>query len=388
MIRVGFICDGFGLGGQELGCLALMQRLDRTRFAPYLYTFRPGSLLKEVAALGIPIIMGHDKPASDRSWNAADEAAREKYRERLGNRMHFDRIDIGMVYAWPDAIPAAREARVRALIERVDGINLATRIADKSAFDRIICEAKTVRGVLLAQRRLLNCDARQVVVIRNGIDLARFDPSRYDRDRCRAALGMGARDFVIGTIARLAPEKNLAHLLRSVAVLVRNYSSNGAIIRVIIAGPDGGSRDDLEAEARRLGIGDRIRFVEPTKGVPELLRALDAYAMTSFYEGAPFALIEAMAMGLPLVATTVGAIPEIIDGNGLLVSVLEPEDAAKAFYQLVSNIGLRHSLASRSRVVAARYDINRMVEKYEAVLLGALREKSVQLGTTASSEEI
>jgi glycosyltransferase involved in cell wall biosynthesis len=387
VIRVGFVCDGFDLGGQELGCLALMQRLDRTRFAPYLYTFRPGSLLKDAAALGIPIIIGHDKPASDRSWNAADETAREQYRERLGNRLNFDRIDACFVYAWPDAIPAAREARVRAIIERVDGINLATRIPDKSAFDRVICEAKAVRDVILAQRRLLNCRAGQVVIIRNGIDLARFDPSRYDRDRCRAALGFDAHDFVIGAIARLAPEKNLEHLLRSVAFLIRNYSSSGAVVRVVIAGPDSGSRDQLKAEAAKLGIAERMRFVEPTSEVPELLRALDAYAITSFYEGAPFALLEAMAMGLPIVATQVGAIPELIDGNGFLVSVCDPEDVAKAFYQLLSNIRLRRSLASRSRVVAGRYDVNQMVEKYQAVLLDALRGKADLIRTLAPGEE-
>ena len=86
MIRVAFICDGFDIGGQELGCLALMQRLDRTQFVPYLYTFRPGSLLKDAAALGIPIMIGHDKPVSDRSWNVADETGRKEYRERLEAR--------------------------------------------------------------------------------------------------------------------------------------------------------------------------------------------------------------------------------------------------------------------------------------------------------------
>ena len=86
MIRVAFICDGFEIGGQELGCLALTQRLDRTQFVPYLYTFRPGSLLKDAAALGIPIMIGHDKPVSDRSWNVADETGRKEYRERLEAR--------------------------------------------------------------------------------------------------------------------------------------------------------------------------------------------------------------------------------------------------------------------------------------------------------------
>lgn len=389
MIRTAFICDSFELGGQELGCLALMQRLDRTQFAPYLYTFRPGSLLKDAAALGIPIMVGHDKPTSDRSWNGADDAARKEYCDRLAARFRADGIDVCIVYAWPDAIAAAQQAGVRAILERVDGISLANRLADKSACARVICEAKTVRDVILAQRRILKCRREQLVVIRNGIDLARFDPSRYDRDRCRAALGFTTEDFVIGAVSRIAPEKNLEHLLRAIEILIRVYAKGAAgAVRAVIAGPDGGSRERLEMEAARLGIAEKVKFVGPTGEVPELLSGLDIFAITSFYEGAPFALLEAMAMKLPIVATAVGAIPEIIDGNGILVSVLHPEVAARAMSQLQSDLALRRRLATRSRVLGMRYDVNRMVRQYEAVILRALQEKSAETGTIAAEPDL
>jgi glycosyltransferase involved in cell wall biosynthesis len=143
----------------------------------------------------------------------------------------------------------------------------------------------------------------------------------------------------------------------------------------------------LEAEAARLGIADRVKFLPATSEVPELLRALDIFAITSFYEGVPFALLEAMAMGLPIVATQVGAIPEVIDGNGFLVSVLHPEDAANAFYQLHSNIPQRRDLAARSRDLAQRYDVNGMVREYEAVLHSALGEIPTDAATEASRQE-
>ena len=76
MIRLAFICDSFDLGGQELGCLALMEHLDRSQFAPYLYVFRPGRLIARAARLGIPTMIGHQKPAADASWDAGDEEAR------------------------------------------------------------------------------------------------------------------------------------------------------------------------------------------------------------------------------------------------------------------------------------------------------------------------
>lgn len=374
MIRLAFICDSFDLGGQELGCLALMERLDRTRFAPYLYTFRPGFLIRKAVALAIPFMVGHDKPSSDQSWERGDSEARERFRFRLAERMRADGIDACMVYAWPDAIPAAREAGVRAIIERVDGTSLTRRLEDKSACARIICEAEAIRREILAQREMLQCRSEQLVVIPNGIDLRRFDPSRYDRDRCRAALGLNPADFVIGTVARMAPEKNLEHLLRAIAVLTSTYGLDGRMVWGVIAGPDGGSRGKLEAEAERLGIANRMKILQATEKVPELLRALDAFVMTSFYEGAPFALLEAIAMGLPVVASAVGAITEIIDGNGILVSVLHPEETARALFQLLSNSELRRSLSHRSEMVRNRYDLDRMVREYERVVTSTLED--------------
>src|SRR5579871_4070272 len=323
MIRVAFICDGFELGGQELGCLALMERLDRARFAPHLYTFRPGSLIKDAAALGIPIMIGHDKPAADRTWDSIDDAAREGFRVRLAERLRADRIDVAMVYAWPDGIAAAQQGGVRAIIERVDGMSLATRIEDKSACTRIICEANAVRDVILAQREMLNCRAEQVVVIRNGIDLARFDPRKYDRGACRAALGFAAGDFVFGTVCRMAPEKNLELLIGAMEFMIRRYRNGKREgVGLVIVGPDGGSRGHLEAMVAELGLEGCVKLMGAHREVAKILRGLDAFAITSFYEGAPFAVLEAMAMELPIIATPVGGLPEIIDGNGCFVPVL------------------------------------------------------------------
>ncbi len=318
-------------------------------------------------------MVGHGKPGSDGAWTSADDAIQMEYRVRLAQRLREDRIDACLLYAWADGIAAAKDAGVRAIVERVDGISLASRVPDKSACSRIICESKAARDVILAQRKLLRCRREQIAVIPNGIDLTRFDPSRYDRERCRAALGLHTDDFVIGTVARLAPEKNLDHLVRAGAMLIGvGARHHGPRIRIVIVGPDAGSRGHLEGLASELGIAAAVSFPGPTTEVPEALRALDVFAITSLYEGSPFSLLEAMAMGLPVIATPVGAIPEIIDGNGFLVCVLHPEETTGALRQLLSDKKLRLALGLRSRRLGRRYDVNEMAHKYEAVLLEAL----------------
>jgi glycosyltransferase involved in cell wall biosynthesis len=204
VIRVGFICDTFDLGGQEQGCLEVMRRLDRERFQPYFFSFRPGTLLPEVEALGLPISIGYHKPGSDMIWTDDDECARRTYSKRLSEELRASAIDVCLIYAWRDGAKAARDAGVGAVVERVDGLCLTTRLSDKSLCERIICESKAARDVILAQRRLLNCRREQIVVIPNGVDLNRFNPETYDRALCRKALGLEPNDFVVCSIARLA----------------------------------------------------------------------------------------------------------------------------------------------------------------------------------------
>ena len=386
MIRVGFVCDQLEIGGQELGCIELMKRLDRARFSPYLYAFRPGLLLAQAQSLGIPIMLGHDKPGANRDWTQADADARLRYRGALARQLRADAIDLCLLYAWWDGPAVAHDAGIKAIVERLDGPTLASRISDKSGCQRVICESRGIRDLILAQRERLRCRPGQLVVIPNGIDLDHFDPRRYERAQCRQALGLGADDFVIGSVARLTPEKNLGHLLRAAKLLVDSIEEPARRrIRVVVAGPDLGCRAALESEAGELGIADRVRLLGARSDVPEVLAALDVFTLTSIYEGSPFALLEAMAMGLPVVATHVGAMSEVVDGNGYLVGPLNPEQTYRALRELLLDGELRARLGRRSREVSQRYDIRQMVKSYEAIFLEALAESRADSAIAGAS---
>jgi glycosyltransferase involved in cell wall biosynthesis len=376
-LRVAVVCAQLEIGGQETGIVELLRRLDRRQFRPYLYAFRSGPLRRTIRSLGIPVVVGARRVGPQHAWTDVDGRAKVAFRRRLARAFRADRIDVCLVYAWADAVPASREAGVPAIVERVDGPKLIGWVRDKSSCQRIICESQAISRLLRAQRELLRCASVPIAVIPNGIDLTRFDPDRYDRARCRRALGLRPDEFVVGTVARLTPVKNLGHFLEAARLLLERIGKRTRV-RFIIAGPEGGDGDALRKHARALGLSRRVRFLGSQSGVPRILRALDAFVLTSIQEGLPFALLEAMAMGLPVVATQTDSIAESMSDNGFLVGPLDPLRTALALQDLLDHEGLRRQLGRRSRRLAMRHSVDVMVRRYERTLRAAFADGSRQ----------
>ena len=372
-MRLAIVCDRLEIGGQEIGLLALVRGLHSRACTVHVYAFRSGPLHATLRALGVSTTV--EAPAARRAdqWTAADAAAKTRFRRALPRLFRRDRIDVCLIYAWADGVAAAREAGVPAIVERVDGPKLVGWLRDKSSLQHIVCESDAIRRLVTAQADLFRCQEVPISVVRNGVDRSRFDPSRYDRRRSRQRLALGADEFVVGTIARLAPVKNLGHLLEAVRLLIDRVGPQ-VPVRVVIAGPDGGSRASLEAQVDALGLRERVRFLGARADVPELLRAFDVFVLPSIQEGVSFALLEAMAMGLPCVATQSDSIAETVGTGGYLVGPLDPLRTTLALRELIEHPGLARALARRGRAVAVRHDLARMVPAYDRVLRRAWRD--------------
>lgn len=192
-------------------------------------------------------------------------------------------------------------------------------LAARSA-DRVIAVSRADREDLLRRRFVA---PSRVLHVSNAADTDRFHPG--GRDGARARLGLDGECFVVGTVSRLVPGKAVSDLVQAAALL--------PTLTLLIVG-DGPERAELELQARPLG--GRVRFLGARDDVPEILRALDVFALPSRWEGEPIALLEAMATGLPCVATaTVGA-REVLEAAraGVLVPVGSPVALASAFQEL------------------------------------------------------
>jgi glycosyltransferase involved in cell wall biosynthesis len=228
--------------------------------------------------------------------------------------------------------------------------------------DRAIAVSGSTRDFLI-QERFVPPD--RIRLIWNGAPLDEFAPVSVERARAaRLSLGLPADARVVGSIARLSLQKGHRYLVEAAA---RVLASRGDT-RFLIAG-DGDQMEPLRARAAALGIAEKLVFAGHRTDVPDLLGAIDVFAISSLYEGTPLALFEAMAAGKAIVSTAVDGCREVLeDGEtGLLVPPADAEGLAQAVLRLLGDDALRARLAARAREASRRYDVRTCVEQMQQV---------------------
>jgi len=214
-----------------------------------------------------------------------------------------------------------------------------------------------------AARTTRDVDLRKLRVIENGIDVTRFGMDAVARAAARRELGIPEDAWVVGTVGRLAPEKNQVLLVRALAGLL------GERVRLLIVGdgPEAAALDRAVAEA---GARPWVHLPGARDDVARLLCAFDVFALPSLSEGLPLVIVEAMATGLPVVASAVGGIPDVIV-EGRTGCLVPPGDEAALRARLVTLAGDRdqaRALGERARQVALeRHSLASMAEAYLAL---------------------
>jgi L-malate glycosyltransferase len=227
-------------------------------------------------------------------------------------------------------------------------------------FDAIVGPAEAVLRQVRQREGGLHCEA---ACVPNGVDTDRFRPlPAADRERARVAMGVDPGTCVFGCVARLVEVKRHCDLLRAYARIDRARPSELWLIG------DGPLREALEQQARDAGIGARVRFLGERRDIGTLLPLCDAFVLASRTEGMSNAVLEAMASGLPVVATAVGGQPELVEdgATGLLVPARSPVRLAVALEQLLHAPARSHLMGRRARERALeRFSLHAMVAGFE-----------------------
>ena len=358
--RIVQVIPSLRVGGLERVAIRLVEHLAPLAEQAVVTPAGAGPLAERVRA-GVPVFPLGETHRQDR-WNALRMA-------RLFRKL---RPDIVHTRNWTciDAIIGAKLAGVPVVIHGEHGREAADPEGRNRRRQRVrrllspfvtefVAVSRDLAQWLVEQ---VGVPARKVRTIYNGVDTERYAPG--ERASARQALGLPLDCTLVGTVSRLDPVKDQAGLIRAFA-----QTANKGKSALLIAG-DGPSRRQLEVLVNELGIGDRVRLLGERDDVPLILRALDVFVLPSIGEGISNAILEAMATGLPVIATRVGGNSELVrDGlTGRLIEPRRPEVLTQTLTAYFDEPALArsHGAAGRERAVG-EFGLERMLAGYTAL---------------------
>lgn len=307
-----------------------------------------------------------DSLISRQAWKASRKLTRHLRQHGIQIAHSFD------YYGNMLLIPSARAARVPVVIGSHRGLGdlfgPRRQLAQSYVFrlaDAIVCNCNA------AAERLVEygLPRRKLVIIPNFIPDEVFAP-------CAPALPRKDGGLRLGMVGRMNhPVKNFPLLLRAVARLVKQFEN----LEAILVG-DGVLRPSLEAMAQELGLSGCVRFLGNRRDVPAILRSLDVAVLTSDSEGLSNAILEAMACGLPVVASRVGGNIELVEEErtGFLFAPGREEDLVAALEKLLANTDLRRGMGEEARARAlATYGMSAVLAQFKHLYLTLLQAKGV-----------
>ena len=359
-IRVLWLVKGLGPGGAERLLVAAAAHRDRDRFRVTCAFLLPWKrqLAPELEALGVTAHCLDVRDERDVRWAA-----------RLRRLLRAEPVDVlhahspypaGIARIVTRTLPRAeRPATVYTLHNTWTSFAPPTRVLNGWTMGRDAADVAVsdlVRDTVPERLR-----ARTEVVV-HGVDL---DAVRAHADRAgaRAELGIDADEIVFGTVANFRAQKDYPNLLAA-AVLLRDH---GAPVRIVAVG-QGPLEAEMRAEHARLGLAGRVDLLGERSDAVRVMSACDGFVLASNNEGLPVAVMEALALGLPVVGTAVGGMAEAINaGNGVLVPARDPAALADAMRALTTEPARRLELAAGARASSARFDIARSVARIETI---------------------
>jgi glycosyltransferase involved in cell wall biosynthesis len=366
-------------GGAQVHVQSLVERLDRDRFDVEVITLSDGPAVRRIRATGATVHVIED-PDDGVALDALVDLLQDRPPDILHNHMYRAEVlgtraalalgELGLPR--PYVVGTVHSSRIRSEEDRA----LVRRLTP--SMDRLIAVSRAIVAKLVAEGRT----AAPVELIYNGVDLDRYDhteacctlPEEY---------GFPEGTPLVGIVARLEPEKGHATLIEAWPIVLQQVPE----ARLLIIG-EGSQRATLEAQADALGllgcgcspehcVGTRrarpdakILFTGLRDDVPAVTAALDVAVLASYREAQGLALLEAMALRRPVVATKVGGVPEMIDDGrtGLLVAPRDPQALATAIVRVLTDHPLADTIARAGHdFVQAHFSIEHMIDAVSAI---------------------
>jgi len=373
-INVLHIYQNSKIGGVQQQFLSLLKAYDRDVFNPIFCCLGPEEeISKEIERIDIETVALNRV----RYHRFSPGIVRDLYRLMKQKNIHIVRTHRyrANLYGRLAALLSGVPVKIISLHDNYrKDLRLERRIVNKillKATDKIVAVSESIRKDIIKYDGI---DSSKILVIPNGIDTERFNPEGNFAD-IRKGFSIKESDIVLGFVGRVVPAKGLEYLIDALPFLKKEFKN----IKLLITG-EGSTMERLKKKAKENNVHDSIIFTGKRRDIPDILSCTDIFVMPSVAEGLPNALLEAMAMGKPIVATEVGGIPEVIKNrhSGFLVPPRNPEALATAIKDLISNEQLAAKMGQAARhIVLDNLSIKAIAQKWQTLYLSILREKGL-----------
>jgi len=357
-IRLAHCIDDLTSCGAQQVVRYLTTNLDRTRFQPVVYTFKEGPVADVIRQADVPVRLLRRKFP--------------KFDVNLALQLHKclkrERIEILHAHLFGATLHSMIAARGILGLSKIVTLHCdrEDNVLQRLGYPFLFSAATCVIGVSQNASRIMGERyrnlQRKLLTIPNGIDLQLFN-KRSPKEPIREKLNLPIKSKIIGAIGRLAIEKGYAYLLKAFAQ-VKKIDPEA---HLIIVG-EGELSLTLQTLKNTLKLNRSVHFLGSRNDVPELLQAMDVFVISSLWEGLPLVLLEAMASGVPLVATRVGGVPEVVayGEEGLLVPPGDSDSLAQAITRVLREPSLGQQFADKAlQKVRSRYSVEHMVREHE-----------------------
>ena len=376
MIEIAFLIRSLDYGGAERYLLTLARALDKGRFSVTILYFYPGGALEdEFKASGARMISLDKKGRWDLlrfGWRLVGHLRALRPRVLHGFLVEPNLLTVFLKPLFPAARIVFGVHASRVYFENYDWftrLNLRLHCRVSRFADLTIFNSDAGRAYHVAE----GFPASKSLVIYNGIDTERFRPDGDAGRRLRAELGVAEDDILIGNVGRLDPMKDHPSFLRAAQLLCRKRAG----VRFLCVG--GGPSDylcELRRLAAELGISEKVIWAGARADMPALYNALDLLASSSYSEGFPNVIGEAMACGVPCVVTDVGDSALIVGETGTVVSPRDPEALCAGMVSCLGRDLEETGARARARIIE-NFSVERVAAETSAVLLRLVERETL-----------
>jgi len=373
--KIAYVIDGLSMGGAERLMVPILKHLSRPNFGAYVCALQSkddNPMADEIRALGIPVSCLDIKHLRD--WNGLPrliQYLKENDVDLVHTQLEFANI-LGNISARLLRLPSVCTIHTMPSLD----VKAKSKLHQKLEWfvlnhfcERVISVSEEAREYHL---QISGAATSRVSTIYNGIDFSNFLglDRELERVKVRTELAIPSDANLLTTVAVLRPQKGIEYMIRALPAV---QASNPNTYYLVVG--DGPHRNLLVEEANKSNVGNRVIFTGMRKDVARLLSASDVFVLPTLTEALPTVLAEAMAAKLPIVASRVGGIPEmIVDGqNGCLV---EPEDVkslVQACIDLLASPEKRTAMSAEGwKIVNQKFNIEKQVDQLEALYLDQL----------------